>query len=124
MTSSAQEQPVESIRPVDALVAGRMRSSRLPGKTMAKLVDKPSLWHVIQRLKRVRDLDEIVVATTDEPSDDPIRALAEAVDVPSYSGSADDVLGRTLSAARSVGARTIVQVTGDCPLVDVSAGIP
>jgi spore coat polysaccharide biosynthesis protein SpsF len=97
-----------------------MRSSRLPGKTMAELAGKPSLWHVIQRLKRVPDLDEVVVATTDDPADDSIRALAQAVRVPSYSGSAEDVLGRTLSAARSAKARTIVQVTGDCPLVEPS----
>lgn len=95
-----------------------MRSSRLPGKTMAELAGKPSLWHVIERLRRVDALDGIVVATTDGPSDDPIRALAESVGVRTYSGSAADVLGRTLAAARSVGARTIVQVTGDCPLVE------
>src|SRR6266511_25147 len=117
---SRHEQVVKSIHPVTAVVAGRMRSSRLPGKTMAELADKPSLWHIIERLKRVRRLDEIVVATTDEPSDDPIRALAQTMGIPSYSGSTEDVLGRTLSAARSVGARTIVQVTGDCPLLEPS----
>jgi len=64
------------------------------------------------------ELDGVVIATTECPEDDPIRALAREVGVACYSGSVDDVLGRTLAAARSVGARTIVQVTGDCPLVD------
>jgi spore coat polysaccharide biosynthesis protein SpsF len=97
-----------------------MGSSRLPGKTMADLAGKPSLWHILERLKRVRGLDGIVVATTTDPSDDPIRSCAEAAGVECHSGSVDDVLGRTLAAARAVGASTIVQVTGDCPLVEPS----
>jgi spore coat polysaccharide biosynthesis protein SpsF len=87
---------------------------------MADLAGKPSLWHILERLKRVRGLDGIVVATTTDPSDDPIRSCAEAAGVECHSGSVDDVLGRTLAAARAVGASTIVQVTGDCPLVEPS----
>ena len=97
-----------------------MGSSRLPGKTMAVLAGRPSLRHIIERLRRVPSLDGVVVATTTDPDDDAIRACAEEAGVPSYSGSADDVLGRTLAAAHSVGAATIVQVTGDCPLVEPS----
>lgn len=97
-----------------------MGSSRLPGKTMADLAGRPSLRHIIERLRRVPSLDGVVVATTTEPIDDRIRSCAEEAGVPSYLGSADDVLGRTLGAARSVGATTIVQVTGDCPLVEPS----
>jgi spore coat polysaccharide biosynthesis protein SpsF len=108
------------IEPVWAVVAGRMGSSRLPGKTMADLAGKPSLWHIIERLRRVSSLDGVVVATTTDASDDLIRECAEQSNAPCYSGSAEDVLGRTLAAAQSVGARTIVQVTGDCPLVEPS----
>lgn len=104
--------------PIWAVVAGRMGSSRAPGKTLAPLAGRPSLWHIVQRLGRVPELDGVVIATTERPEDDAIRALADEAGVPCYSGSAGDVLGRTLAAARSVGARTIVQVTGDCPLVD------
>lgn len=85
---------------------------------MADLAGHPSLWHIIERLKCATRLDGIVVATTTDPSDDVIRACAESAGVPCFSGSADDVLDRTLRAARSVGAATIVTVTGDCPLVD------
>ena len=97
-----------------------MGSSRLPGKTMADLAGKPSLRHILDRLRRVPSLEGIVVATTTDPGDDPIRACAEEAGVPAYSGSAEDVLGRTLEAVESVGAATIVQVTGDCPLVEPS----
>jgi spore coat polysaccharide biosynthesis protein SpsF len=106
------------VEPVWAVVAGRMGSSRLPGKTMALLAGRPSLAHIVDRLRRVTDLDGVVVATTAEPSDEPIRTLASELGVPCHAGSVDDVLGRTLGATRAVGARTIVQVTGDCPLVE------
>jgi spore coat polysaccharide biosynthesis protein SpsF len=101
-----------------AVVAARMGSSRMAGKSMAVLAGRPSLAHVVARLRRSRHLDGIVVATPDGAENDPIRACACAEDVPCFSGSEDDVLGRTLGAARSVGADVIVQVTGDCPLAD------
>ena len=85
---------------------------------MAELAEKPSLGHIIERLKRVPSLDGIVVATTMETIDDVICKCARSAGVPVYRGSTDDVLARTLEAAASVSATTIVRVTGDCPLTD------
>ena len=104
--------------PTWAVVTARMGSSRMPGKSMAELAGVPSLAHIIRRLQRVQSLDGIVVATTASPEDDVIRDCANAKAVPVYRGSAEDVLGRTVAAAASVGARTIVRVCGDCPLLD------
>lgn len=109
---------VENVQPLWAIVPGRMGSSRYPGKTMADLAGHPSLWHIIERLKRATLLDGIAVATTEAPADDVIRQCAADAGVPCFSGSAEDVLDRTLRAARMVGAASIVTVTGDCPLVD------
>jgi spore coat polysaccharide biosynthesis protein SpsF len=95
-----------------------MGSKRLPGKTLADLAGRPSLAHIVDRLRRVTRLDGVVIATTDRDVDAPIRSLAKDLDVPVLAGSETDVLARTLAAAEMVGARTIVQVTGDCPLVD------
>jgi spore coat polysaccharide biosynthesis protein SpsF len=95
-----------------------MGSSRMPGKTMAELAGRSSLHHIIERLRRVPNLDGIVVATTTGIADDVIADCARAAGVSLYRGSADDVLARTLKAARSVGAATIVTVTADCPLTD------
>lgn len=100
------------------IVAARMTSSRMPGKSLAVLAGRPSLAHIIGRLRRARHLDGVVVAAPEGPAHDPIRACARAQGVPCFSGSEDDVLARTLGAARSVGADVIVQVTGDCPLAD------
>lgn len=104
--------------PIWAVVAARMTSSRLPGKVLLPLAGRPALAHLIARLRRSRYLDGVVIATAAHAANDPIRACAAAAHVPVFSGSEDDVLDRTLQAAQSVGAEVIVQVTGDCPLID------
>src|SRR5262249_58632314 len=62
--------------------------------------------------------DGIVVATTDTPADDAIEELARRLGVGCFRGSEDDVLDRVLRAAQSAAADAIVEITGDCPLVD------
>lgn len=101
-----------------ATIEARMASSRLPGKVLLPLAGKPALERLIERLKRSKYLDGIVVATTDKPSDDVIEALAKQLGVGCFRGSEDDVLGRVLGAAQSVQADVICEITGDCPLLD------
>jgi spore coat polysaccharide biosynthesis protein SpsF len=76
------------------------------------------LAHMIERLRRVPSIDAIVIATTTDPSCDPIEDLARAEGVGCYRGSEDDVLDRVLRAARGADADLIVETTGDCPLID------
>lgn len=95
-----------------------MSSSRLPGKVLLPLAGKPALERLIERLERSEYVDEIVVATTVNAGDDPIVALAEKLGVRSHRGSEEDVLKRVLEAAQSAEADVIVEITGDCPLVD------
>jgi spore coat polysaccharide biosynthesis protein SpsF len=99
-------------------IEARMTSSRLPGKVLLEAAGKPLLAHMIERLRRARTLDAIVIATTEEASSDPIVALAEELGVGCFRGSEDDVLGRVLGAARAHAAELIVETTGDCPLID------
>jgi len=101
-----------------ATIEGRMTSSRLHGKILMPLAGKPALERLIERLKRSKYLDEIVVATTINDSDDPVVKLAKRLGVKYFRGSEDDVLGRVFKAAKSVNGDIIVEVTGDCPLVD------
>ncbi|MDQ5847025.1 MAG: glycosyltransferase family protein [Acidobacteriota bacterium] len=100
------------------LIEARFRSSRLPGKVLQPILGKPMLELMIERLKRARTLDGIVVATTDGPSDEPIAELAKRLNVGVFRGSEDDVLARVLGAARAYDADVIVETTGDCPLHD------
>lgn len=102
-----------------ATVEARTTSTRLPGKVLLPLLGKPALEQLIHRLKPSRYIDEIVVATTTNTTDDVIVGLARRVGVKSFRGSEKDVLSRVLGAAKSVEADIICEVTGDCPLVDV-----
>ena len=95
-----------------------MTSSRLPGKVLAECVGKPMLELMVERLRRVPSLDDIVIATTANATDDPVAALAERLGVCCFRGSEFDVLDRVLRAARAFDVDVIVETTGDCPCID------
>lgn len=101
-----------------ATIEARMTSSRLPGKVLAAAENKPMLELMIERLRFVAELDEIVIATTVNRADDPVEDLARRLGVGFWRGSEDDVLGRVLEAATAHRADLIVELTGDCPLID------
>jgi spore coat polysaccharide biosynthesis protein SpsF len=100
------------------IVEARMTSTRLPGKVLMTAAGKPMLEHEIERLRRCRNSDGVVIATTVNRQDDPVAGLCGALDVPVFRGSEEDVLGRVLGAARAFHVDVIVEVPGDCPLVD------
>lgn len=101
-----------------AIIEARMTSSRLPGKILLPVEGKPLLELLIERLRRAELLDNIVIATTDNPSDDVVEQLARRLGVGFFRGSEEDVLDRVLHAAHEHAADVIVEVTGDCPLMD------
>ena len=99
-------------------VEARIGSSRLPGKTLMKILGRPMLELLLERLKRSKLIDEIVIATTTNPKDEIIAELAKKTGVKCFRGSEEDVLARVLDAAKSVNADIIVEITADCPLID------
>ncbi len=104
--------------PVVAIIQARMGSSRLPGKSLANIENHPMLWHVIDRVKRARLIDRVVVATSTAPADDAIEALCQELGVPCHRGSESDVLDRFYAAATKEKAAQVVRITADCPLID------
>src|SRR5690349_14498383 len=100
------------------IVEARFTSSRLRGKVMMPIKGEPMLARMIERLKLARTIDEIVVATTVNATDDVLVDLAERMGAHVFRGSEDDVLDRVVGAAHSRDADVIVEVTGDCPLID------
>ena len=81
-------------------IEARMASTRLPGKIMKEILGRPMLELLIERLKRAKKVDEIIVATTVNPEDEVVTRLAERVGVKWFRGSSEDVLDRVLQAAK------------------------
>lgn len=94
-----------------------MTSTRLPGKVLLDLDGKPLLERQLERLRRCRTLDALVVACTDGPADDPLAASARRWGCDVFRGSETDVLSRYLGAARAARADVVVRVTSDCPFI-------
>ena len=101
-----------------ATIEVRMSSSRLPGKVLRKIQEKPMLELLIERIKTCKSINEMVIATTVNPADDPIIELANRLNVKCYRGNEDDVLERVLKAAKFVNGDIIVELWGDSPLID------
>lgn len=95
-----------------------MGSTRLPGKVMKEIAGKPMLYHVINRVKHAKELNDIVIATTNLKEDSQILDLASEMGVRSYAGSQNDVLDRYYQSAIISKAEVIVRITADCPLAD------
>ena len=101
-----------------AIIQGRMSSSRLPGKILEDIGGEPMVIRVVSRVRRAQTVDQVVIATTDDPSDDPVETICTARGIPIYRGSLYDVLDRFYQAAVLFGASTVIRVTADCPLID------
>jgi spore coat polysaccharide biosynthesis protein SpsF len=103
-----------------AILQARTSSTRLPGKVLAPILGRPMLARHIERLRRCRQIDSLMVATSVDPSDDAIESLCREVTLPCHRGSLNDVLDRYHAAAHRIDPAPdhIVRVTGDCPLAD------
>jgi len=97
-----------------------MRSTRCPGKATAPLAGRPLLQHLLERLSYVKEMDGIVLATSNSPENRVLVELAESLGVGVYAGDEDDVLGRHVEVARRWDAAHVVRVTGDNPLTDLN----
>lgn len=95
-----------------------MGSARLPGKVLLDLSGRSVLARVVERLRRARAIDEVLVATTDSQRDDLIVEQCRRLRVGVFRGQEDDVLDRYHRAAQSVAADVVVRITSDCPLID------
>jgi len=103
---------------VVAIIQARMSSSRLPGKVLMPLANKPVLAHIVERLSYCKMIDKIVVATTNEVSDDLVADYCDNNNIDCYRGSLEDVLDRYYQTAKIHHANPIVRITGDCPVID------
>lgn len=101
-----------------ATIEARMNSTRLPGKVLLDAAGEPMLERMVERVRRVPSIQGIIIATTTSAGDDPIVELGERMHINVYRGSEDDVMSRVLNAAQTYGVDVIVELTGDCPVID------
>lgn len=105
---------------VIAIVQARMGSTRLPGKVLSDLAGAPMLQRQLERVQRATTLDQIVVATSGDSSDDPIAELCAKLGVPVFRGDLNDVLSRFAGAITEFDPEIVVRITADCPLLSPS----
>ncbi len=103
---------------VVTVVQARTTSTRLPGKTLAPVLDRPVLERQLDRVVAADLVGTVVVATTTDTEDDPITEVAEGMGLPFVRGSREDLLDRHLLAAREHEADAVVKIPSDCPLID------
>ena len=103
---------------VVAIIQARMSSSRLPGKIMADIEGYPMLFHIVERARRITEIDDLVIATTTQKSDDLVEQWAKTNGVNFFRGSGEDVLKRYFEAALKYNAGIVVRICADSPLFD------
>ncbi|MFB5195261.1 cytidylyltransferase domain-containing protein [Neobacillus sp. KR4-4] len=103
---------------VVAIIQARMGSTRLPGKVMKEVLSKPLLEYQIERVRRSKLIQQIVVATTTKKTEQPIIDLCDRLKVDYYRGPEYDVLLRYFESAKKYNAEVVVRLTSDCPLID------
>jgi spore coat polysaccharide biosynthesis protein SpsF len=100
-----------------AIIQARLNSQRLPGKVLLPILGKPMLLHMVERVKRSKLIDKLIIATSWEKSDEPIIEMCKKNNIEFWRGPLGDVLTRFYGAAKHYKAEYIVRLTGDCPLV-------
>lgn len=101
-----------------AILQARLSSTRLPGKVLLPLAGAPMILRQLERTARARRIDQLVVATSVEPGDDPLVEVLLREGVRVHRGPLDDVLARFVGALDASPAEHVVRLTGDCPLSD------
>ena len=104
---------------VIGVIQARMGSSRLPGKALLELAGRPLIWHMIDRMRRVRQVGDIVLATTGDARNAPLIALAKSEGLAVFQHpDEDDLAGRIAGAIRGRPGNIVLKTGGDCPLID------
>ena len=101
-----------------AIIQARMGSERLPGKVLKKIGNDTVLGHVINRVKKIKNIDNIVVATTKLKTDNKIEEYCTKSNVKFFRGDNKNVLKRYYDTAKYFSADIIIRITADCPLID------
>jgi len=103
---------------IAAIIQARMNSSRLPGKVLRKIENKPILYYVVNQTRSSKLIDDIIIATTINSQDNKIVNFCKEHHIKYFCGSEKDVLDRYYKCAKKFNCDYIVRITSDCPLID------
>tara|TARA_B100000745_G_scaffold250077_1_gene172184 strand:- start:451 stop:1218 length:768 start_codon:yes stop_codon:yes gene_type:complete len=103
---------------ITVIIEARTGSSRLPNKVIAEIEGKPMIFYVIDRIKQIKSVEQIILATTQEKNDQILTEIAEQNSIETFIGDSVDVLNRDYQCALQNNADPIIRITGDCPLTD------
>lgn len=103
---------------VVTIIQARTTSTRLPNKVLLDIYGKSLLQRVIEQARKIKNSDEVWVATSGHENDDLIELLCERMDVPCHRGSLEDVRGRFYHIAKERNANIIVRITADNPFTE------
>jgi spore coat polysaccharide biosynthesis protein SpsF len=103
---------------ITATIQARMGSSRLPGKVLSNIFGKPMLIRQVERLKRSKFINRIIIATTENSIDEKIKEVCEHYEIEYFRGSEKDVLERLSSLIIKKNIDIHVECFGDSPLID------
>lgn len=97
------------------IIQARTSSSRLPNKVLREVNGKPILEWQTQRVLQTTGLDQVVIATSTESSDDEIVEIGKRCGIPTIRGDLHDVYSRFIKAVDTYNPEYIIRITGDCP---------
>lgn len=100
------------------LIQARCGSTRLPNKVLKEFSGKTDLQWVIERVKRSKRIDEVMVITSIEKNNLPLIQLCAELGVRVFVGSENDVLDRYYQAAKLLNPEYVIRITADCPMFD------
>lgn len=100
------------------LIQTRMGSTRLPGKVMKTLLNKPVIEHIIDRLKHVNVSTPPIIMTTQNPNDDILAEFCKTKNINCFRGSENNLMDRTLEAAKFYNLDAFVRLGADAPFID------
>lgn len=100
------------------IIQARYDSTRLPGKVLLKILDKPLLWYVVKRLQLVKTPNKLIISTATSESNQPIIEFAKDYNLDYFAGNEKDVLDRFYQTANNFEGEIIIRITSDCPLMD------
>lgn len=101
-----------------AVIQSRISSTRLPGKAMLPLCGRTLTEHVIERVRKIKEIDYVILATGERPENRPLIDLAKNLGIKYFAGSEDDVLSRYWKAVEDLNCGYIIRITGDNPFID------